>query len=794
MFADAGTNEGPVSKYPIDHGLRFRASNSAYLSRTFGTPTSQPISTISMWVKRGKLDAQSSLFTAYTDANNYIYVSYNTTTDDIAVNAKIASVLYSATTSAKFRDPIAHYHVVVTFDLNNATAGNRCKVYSNNVEQTFATNTLIQSLSYKMNTASVVHRIGHIASANYFDGLLSEINFIDGQALTPSSFGETNSDGVWVAKKYTGTYGTNGFYLDFKDGTSATTLGYDAAGSNDWTPSGISTTAGVTYDWMVDTPTNNYAVLNPLDKNGSATTSNANLKQDASVSAWRAVRSTVFMPTGSWYWEVTLTGTGSDKGMLGISNSSASLSAVPDSNAWGWSATSGQKHTASAGSTYAASAATTDVVSIAFDSTTGSLYFALNGQWADGAGAFNQLWSGAVAAYTSLSGSLTPTFWQYAGYTWDANFGQRPFQYTPPTGFKALCTANLPAVAIPNPRKHFDVKLHTGTGSGKSITGIQFQPDLYWGKSRNAIYMQDFVDSVRGVTKHLRSNAASAESDLLEAGGKITSFNSDGYTLANGTVNNSWNNETSITYVDWLWKANGAGVTNTDGTITSTVSANQTAGFSIVTYTGTGANATVGHGLGIAPKMVILKQRSGSATSWIIWHGTFTGLEFLSFDTGAKASAATVWNSTTPSSTVFSLGTNISVNAAQTYVAYCFAEIAGYSKFGSYTGNGSTDGPFVFCGFRPRYVLVKYASGGVAADWLLIDTARNTHNVMNTTLRANLANADESTNPRIDATANGFKVRASTGVEPNQTGATYIFAAFAEHPFGGSNVAPSPAR
>jgi hypothetical protein len=306
-------------------------------------------------------------------------------------------------------------------------------------------------------------------------------------------------------------------------------------------------------------------------------------------------------------------------------------------------------------------------------------------------------------------------------------------------------------------------------------------------------------DYVRGVQKLLESNQTGAES--TEATG-LTAFNSDGYTI--GALDQINGTTATNSFVDWAWKANGAGVTNTAGTITSTVSANTTAGFSIVTYTGTGANATVGHGLGVAPKMVIVKRRLTTDANgyWRVYHSSLTSAAYnLTMNTtNAEISSPTIWNSTAPTSTVFSIGTSQDVNwdGTKTYVAYCFAEIPGYSKFGKYTGNNNADGPFCYTGFLPRLVLIK-AINSAGTPWIIYDTARDTYNVMGTELRPNSANSEANNaadSPGlIDVTATGFKVRdTGTGSYMNGNGNIHIFAAFAEMPTGGMNVAPAPAR
>jgi hypothetical protein len=294
-----------------------------------------------------------------------------------------------------------------------------------------------------------------------------------------------------------------------------------------------------------------------------------------------------------------------------------------------------------------------------------------------------------------------------------------------------------------------------------------------WTKDRSTTNSHALYDVVRGVSKNLRTNATNAEATISG----VTAFNSNGFTVGADADSNANGNS----LVAWQWKANGAGVTNTSGSITSTVSANTTAGFSVVTYTGTSANATVGHGIGVAPSMIIVKSIS-TVTSWSVYHQSIgAGNELILNSTAASAASANSWNSTAPTSSVFSVGTAGSTNTSpRTYVAYCFAAVAGYSAFGSYTGNGSTDGPFVFLGFRPRFLLMKSAVGSTGS-WWLYDSSRDTYNVEQNFLMPNNSNA-ETVVAGPDFLSNGFKLRTSTG-DLNTNGSTFIYMAFAENPF-----------
>jgi hypothetical protein len=364
---------------------------------------------------------------------------------------------------------------------------------------------------------------------------------------------------------------------------------------------------------------------------------------------------------------------------------------------------------------------------------------------------------------------------------WNLNFGQQPFTYTPPTGFVALNTYNLSTPTIPNGAVYFAATTYTGNGTSQSISnavnGTSFQPDFVWYKDRSVARDHGLFNVTSGATYVMSSNNTSAESAVA---GTLTSFNSNGYSIGS-TSNANGNGET---YVGWQWKANGTGVTNTSGSITSTVSANTTAGFSVVTYTGTGANATVGHGLGVAPSMVITKKRS-STSDWGVYHTSIGNTNYLLLDTtAASAASSTYWNNTTPTSSVFSIGTADAVNInTATYVAYVFAAVAGYSAFGSYTGNGSTDGPFVYTGFRPRFIMVKCSSNSTSSTvWTMWDTSRSPYNASVNELYANLNAVEGVDSSGIDILSNGFKPKRNSEYA-NLSGWTYIYLAFAENPF-----------
>jgi hypothetical protein len=355
--------------------------------------------------------------------------------------------------------------------------------------------------------------------------------------------------------------------------------------------------------------------------------------------------------------------------------------------------------------------------------------------------------------------------------------------------------------SIDKPSKYFNTILHTGNNTNPfSFTGVGFQPDFIWGKGRNNTFSHALFDSVRGVNKYLSSNGTGAEI-TNPTSGYLSSFNSDGFTAVAGTSNFANFNDNTIntpsTYVFWNWLANGTGVSNTSGTITSTVSANTTSGFSIVSYTGTGSLATVGHGLGVAPKFIIIKNRTATGNAWRCYQANLFASNSASFidlsSTSGVDSGNSVFNSTAPTSSVFTVNTNTEVNqSGQSIIAYCFAEIKGFSKFGSYTGNGNADGTFVYTGFSPAFLIIKQSSAS-GENWYMWDNKRSTYNVGDNRLYPNLSNSEETGTILFDWLSNGFKLR-STYVGSNSSGATYIYMAFASNPFVSSKGLPTTAR
>jgi hypothetical protein len=788
--------------YTISRSLRFNSADSAYLNRTPASAGNRKTWTWAGWVKRssstsaGGTQLYQTLFesTGATSPNTRTSFMFNGDQLDFFTDNASSSRLV---TSQVFRDFSAWFHVVLSVDTTQGTASNRVRIYINGVQVTaFTTATYpTQNLDTAVNTTTE-HRIGKPYDNFYFHGYLADIHFIDGQALDPTSFGEFSATtGVWVPKAYTGSYGTNGFRLTFADNSAATatTLGKDAAGSNNWTPNNLSVTAGAGNDSLIDVPVNgsevdtgaggqvrgNYCTMNPLDAGSGVTYTNGNL--DTPNNAANAIgRGTIAVSSGKWYFEYTFNSVSGypHVGLSTVNNPPTDPYVGASASSWGCrmqgdpSTTFAVKRNNGSQVTMGSSGSAIgvgDVLMVAYDLDSSKMWFGKNGSWFDSGNPA----TGANAAFTNLSGTLAPASSNYG--TGSFNFGQRPFAYTAPSGFKALNTANLPAPTITQPSTVMDVKLYTGNGGTQTISGLGFSPDLVWIKSRSnpaSFFFHHLRDTIRGATKVLYSNDTRAE----DTDSAFTSFNSDGFTLASDL------SQSAIPYAAWAWDAGSSTVTNTAGSISSQVRANASAGFSVVTYTGTGANATVGHGLGIAPGMVIVKRRD-TAANWQVRHTSIAAASSIQLNlTNASASATTVWNSTAPSSTVFSVGTDATVNASgATYVAYCFAPVAGYSAFGSYTGNGSADGSFGYTGFRVRWLLVKNTTTA-GTSWAIFDSARGTYNVVGNVLLAQ-SDSSELSGTYVDFLSNGFKLRVSSDLSLNNNGNTYIYAAFAESPF-----------
>jgi hypothetical protein len=796
MLIGSSGQGGAGAGYTISRTLRFNSPDSAYLSRTPASAGNRKTWTWAGWVKGVVTSENPHLFTCTTGATDATYFRLWFVSDSIRVSNYNNNLRQ---TSAVYRDPNAWYHIVLAVDTTQATAANRIKLYVNGSEVTAFSSSVNpnQNDDLGINQAAA-HSIGATSAGTAtLSGYLADIHFIDGQALTPSSFGEFDTNNVWQPKAYTGTYGTNGFHLDFADNSAATatTLGKDTSGNgNNWTPNNLSVTAGAGNDSLVDSPTNygtdtgaggevrgNYCTWNPLT--GAITLTNGNLDGNSTGGAWRGATGTAGVLSGKWYWESTIQSTDSGNyygefGFIKTTDITGAITFPSGMNGIVYYARNGRKISGGTSVVTSSSGATTgDVVQVAVDLDAGKIWFGVNNTWIDSGNPA----SGTNAAYTGLSGTYLPTIGVLDGGKCNTNWGARPFAYTAPSGFKALCDTNLPAPVVAKPSTVMDVKLYTGNGSTQTISGLNFSPDFVWIKVRNNARSNFLFDTVRGVEKYIISDTTGAEATDSTY---LTTFSSTGFSVGSSA---DVNRDTSP-IVAWCWDAGSTTVTNTQGSISSQVRANASAGFSIVTYTGTGGTGTVGHGLGVAPSMIIVKNRS-NAVNWAVAHAGIDSNRCLNLNRDVDSSTVgflgldkSSFTSTTFTVNYSDTSTTVVNGSSNNYVAYCFAPVAGYSAFGSYTGNGSSDGPFVYTGFRPKWVMIKGISGG--DHWYLYDSVRLGYNPRNEQLTPNLSDAeyDALSYPNIDICANGFKLRTTIGGR-NSSGVLYAYAAFGESPF-----------
>jgi hypothetical protein len=795
--------------------LRWNAPDDPELSRTPGSAGSQTIFTLSTWFKRSELGTAQRIAEVYVDANNFSWLAFDTG-DKLSFAGYSSGYDYDYKTTQVFRDVGAWMHLVVRVDTTDGTAGDRIKIYINGAEVTaFSTETdPSSSFATDWNTTNEMTigcRSTSAASGDdrdHFEGYMAEFYWIDGTAYDADDFGETSSTtNQWIPLdsddvKDAVTFGTNGFYLDFADSAD---LGDDESGEgNDFTATNL-----VATDQMVDTPTNNFCTFNPLLKSYLATTFTEGNLVCRAGSGWNAVPATFAIPTGAgkWYWEYAQSTSNARYYVVG-NNSSEFFTdgSVPQQgdSAIGF-LSDGNKaidNTETSYGTSWASDASTVIISCALnlddDEITwyragvsqGAISFSGNIVNADFVVPFAVgAWYGDSNSWANFGADSSFAGRETAQGNQDSN-GKGDFYYTPPSGFLALCTDNLSAPEIALPGENFNTIIWTGDSGGRAFTGVGFQPDFVWAKNRDDTWGFTLVDSVRGGNEVLTSDTYDAEV-TNNNNGWIDSFDSDGFTVIAGASNANWWNNSGDDYVGWNWKAGGTAASNTDGSITSSVSANTTAGFSIASYTGTGSAATIGHGLSSAPELILVKNRD-AADDWQVYCASNTAApetDFLVLNT----SAATVdsvdrWNDTPPSASVFTVGDSVKVNTDdEDYIAYCFHSVEGYSKVGSYEGNNNADGSFIYLGFRPAFLLLKSIDG--SAHWEMEDDKRDTYNLSHKSLQANLNYAEDTSTSRngLDFVSNGFKFRSNSSNVMNGS-ETYLYIAFAESPFKYSNA------
>ena len=797
------------SGYNIDNSLRFNDDDSPYMTFTPGSAGNRKTFTISFWFKRGNIDPAQHVLCAATSSDKItVYGDY--------LYADIAGITSEASASARtlLRDPSAWYHIVLAVDTTQSTSTNRIKWYLNGSQMTAMTSafpSLNADSAFNNNTAQ---RIGTNPSPGYnHDGYISEFHMVDGTALDQTSFGETGDYGEWKPIQYTGSHGTNGYHLDFSNSSA---LGDDAAGSNNFTVTNITAS-----DQVKDSPTNNFCTMNPLDNYYAGSTfSQGNLGLFITGSAQPTNTATFGMTSGKWYWEVRqgVSGAGGGGltyvGYLGIAGSlgDASNSQLGENydqySLYAYSTSGRNVRHNSTWYAYGADITYTngDIISMALDLDNNKMYWAKNGSYVNsGNPAGNSNGFSVLAPSATSLGAYFPAAGDghSSSENFMFNFGQEGtfagnvtaggnadgndygnFKYAVPSGFLSLCTANLPDSTVV-PSEHFTPVIYTGTGATKSVTGVGFQPDLVWMKSRSNSYSHQQHDTVRGANKQLRSDHTQAEQSLS---GTLTSFDSDGFSLGSDT--NTWEvNKSGSTYVAWNWKTGTTTSGTTSGVGTGkaySASYNASAGFSIVSYLGNGsAGHTIPHHLGVAPELMIMTGRAGT-DGWYVYSspmGNTKGMQLN--EQNAPNTTSAYWNNTSPTSSVWTVSNNSGNNTNDaTYIAYCFSSIEGYSKIGQYKGNGNVNGTFVYTGFKPAFVICKKidATGG----WIMHDNARNPSNLTNYGLLANTPAAETSSDNMIDLLSNGFKRRAIDG-HGNATN-IYLYYAVAEQPFKYTNA------
>ena len=786
-----------------NQSLRFNDDDSPYLSNTFSTPTNNKIATFSAWIKLSKVtDSRRNIFYCYDGSSaSQMSLEIGSSAQSAQDNLFLlfgGGASYRLMSAAKLRDVSAWYHIVVKMDTTQATASDRATLYINGEEVTdFGTyeeyppqNTVIQ-----FGGANGTSKIS--SGGDYWDGYMTDIYFVDGEALGPEYFGETDATyGHWKPKADSElTLGDNGFHLDF---SNASSLGEDQSNNgNNWTANNFST-----YDQVPDSPTNNFATLNPLHGASGSYTNSFELKQgnlhlyNASASN-QGTCSTMLMESGKWYWEIYIADTNSTYNHhIGVVNGASFIE--PSTEPRALYRNDGIVYYSGTSDSSVSAMSAGDVMACALDADNNTIKFFRNGSQTGNTISLGDPGSLGWKTYTSTGqASSDNSYWNFGQ---DSSFAGNKtsgssnasdgnsigdFYYTPPSGYLALCTSNL---AAPNvvPSENFNTILWTGNGtSGRSITGVGFQPDCTWFKCRSAGEGHQIYDAVRGTSKVLYPDYISAEQS--RAG--LTSFNSDGFTVGSfGEVNGS-----GKTYVGWNWKGANGTSSNTNGSITTTVSANQDAGFSIFTYSGNSTGpSTLGHGLSQTPEFFWLKSRSYNE-QWGVWHKDLSGSnDAVHFE---NVNAATGWGSwlysTAPTSSVITIGgygQGVN-NSGQTYYGCAFHSVEGFSKVGSYTGNASTDGPFGYTGFRPRWIMIKNI--GNIGWWTIYDTAREPTNDGSMSVLSAHSSGAESTelSSPFDILSNGFKIRSGSGSsDVNSSGVTYIYIAFAETPFKYTNA------
>ena len=808
--------------YDIDNSSRWEPSDSPSLLRTvtIGSQTDAQKATFSCWFKIDdgddfQTDGTADVYRALvgwghnTDSKFAIGLhdqSINGNKVCLAIKSRDSggSLYFNCLSTRLIRDIGQWYHLLVVFDGTQGDNANRIRAWLNGEAVTWSTYTNSQTTFYisgnSNNRASVGVADGVGGVNAYWSGYIAETHWIDGQALAVGDFAETDAaTNEWKAIEYTGTYGNNGFYMNFDNSSS---MGADSSGNgNNYTVANLAAT-----DQMLDTPTNNFPTFNSLTNYpnpqgaGTETLTEGNTRFKITTNAYGSKICNGVVNSGKWYMEILVNDLYLDNQFFAAI---ASFDNVDESqmfyhcttgsgDGWGYhntdpNARTWNMTTEAAVTTGLTAVAVGDIFAIALDldSSPRSVKFYINNTLAatiadiDASGTMKNIIVGM--GERGVDQDMIVNFGQDSSFAGlktaqgntDGN-GYGDFYYAPPTGYMANCTKNLPDPSIALPGEYFNSILYTGDGgTDQAQTGVGFQPDLVWGKAFVDNKPPWLFDVIRGTGKLIESSSSGAETSPTDM---LNSFDSDGFTHGNqSAIGGNGNN-----YIAWNWKAGGAASSNTDGSITSSVSVNTTAGFSIFSFTGTGAAGTVGHGLPSTPDMMIFKGRN-TTSSWPVYYdvsGGTLGFPLLeSANANVTSSSPFTWNS---SVFTFTSSSSYSNTSGTNYIAYAFQSIDGYSKVGKYTGDGTTNGAFIYTGFEPKFLMCKKTNG--SGGWAMIDRVRYPNNVVRNKLWANLNDGVVTAEDIVDFNSNGFKWRIGDSTF-NGDNDSYIFIAMAQNPF-----------
>jgi hypothetical protein len=800
--------------YSIDQSLRFNDNDSAKLSRTPSSDGNRQTFTISFWMKRANIGIDQMRILNSNFGSDAVFDLYFEDTDEIVFrsrsrNTNGATFDWSRKSVRKFRDVSSWYHIVIAVDVTVSSPSSQLDLFNfylngENITSNFTNvvNSERAATSSQVDqrwNSTTTHDIGYNGSSQYFDGYLAEFHNIDGTALSPTSFGET-INGVWVPKAYSGSYGTNGFYLPFDDSSA---IGDDESGNtNDFTASNLAAS-----DVVLDSPVNNWCTNNGAMR-ANITHSEGNLKMVGVGGNFDSTAGTFLFDVedaDGWYWEGYVNSGGTEL-RFGISKpqniyfnqSDPTYNYAHSSDGISYSG-NGNAGSGGSYSSYGDTFTTGDVIGIAVKA--GAIYFYKNGT----------IQNSGTAAATGLTGQYVPAFAINSTLSLSANYGQDStfagtlsaggnsdanglgdFKYSVPSSSKSLCSANLPEPTIgPNSAEqaddYFNTVLYTGDSDNDVTVTNTFAADWVWIKSRSRGDHHFLQDTVRGFggSKSLSSSSTGTEGyngGAPSSQNIVTTDSSLRVVGADFATN-------SATYVAWNWKAGGTAVSNTDGSITSSVSAAPDAGFSIISWTGAGADGTIGHGLTKTPEFFMTKNRD-STRNWEGFHKDLTTgyVIYLNLTNGQNNAGSTYFQGgySAATSSVISLSSWLNLSAGHRFIGYAFHSVPGYSAVGSYVGNGSSDGTFVYTGFRPAWIMTKRTNS--TSNWLIIDVKRDIDNVAHHRLIANSTNTEAtSVVATMDILSNGFK-RRDTNTDVNASGGTYVYLAFAEAPFKYANA------